>query len=248
MKHLSEFWRSTLRYTLATFIGIVLTFGTAFAQQRYGQKKTERMAVLMVIGNLNYFCESLDTHIKDLEKRDSLNQIVYNDWETDKRLPEDTLRLFIESLLYRDMKLESNTAELVFSSNIEKWINIDNGEFIEMVGNCFAFKHHVVKIRQEMDEEKQRLISTCMKTMVYTDNPIQSVQERVDWIFRSPEFCWFIRGQHQLYISMLKLDLMMLQELNERNKQRMQVTNEELKEFGLYTQKEYDPTPSDDSE
>lgn len=245
MKHLSEFWRSTLRYTLATFIGIVLTFGTAFAKQHYGQKKTDRMAVLMVIGDLNYFCESLDTHIKDLEKRDSLNQIVWNDWKTDKRLPEDTLRLFIESLLYRDIKYENNVAELVFSSNIEKWINIDNGKFIDMVGNCFAFKHHVDKIRQEMYEEKQRLMYTYMKTMYYTDNPTPSVQEGVDWIFRSSEFC---REQHLLYISMLKLDLMMLQELNKRNKQRMQVTDEELKEFGLYTQKEYDPTPSDDSE
>ena len=239
MKHLSEFWRSTLRYTLATFIGIVLTFGTTFAQQRYGQKKTERMAVLMVIGNLNYFCESLDTHIKDLEKRDSLNQIVYNDWATDKRLPEDTLRLFIESLLYRDMKWESNTAELVFSSNIEKWINIDNGEFIEMVGNCFALKHHVVKIRQEMDEEKQRLWYTFMKTIVYTDNPTESLHESVKRVFSTPEFCCFLRKQHQQYIPILKMSLMVLQEQNERNKQLMRVTDKELKEFGFNEHKNY---------
>lgn len=250
MKHLSEFWRSTLRYTLATFIGIVLTFGTAFAQQRYEQKKTKRTTAVMVVHSLSYFGASIETHIKELEKRDSLNQIVWNDWETDKRLPEDTLRLFTNSLLHRDFRGENNTAESVFRSNIETWINIGNGEFIELVGRCFAARHIINQICEEMEEEKRQLWYTYMKTMYYTDSPAQSVQEVVDRVFRSPELRCFILKQNTQYIPVLKIVLMAMGEQIERIKQLMHISNEELSQFGLNTQKEYilDPTLSDDSE
>ncbi len=250
MKHLSEFWRSTLRYTLATFIGIVLTFGTAFAQKRYEQKKTKRTAAVMVVHSLSSFCARIDTHIKDLEKRDSLNQIVWNDWETDKRLPEDTLRLFTNSLLYRYLNGVDNTAESVFRSNIETWINIGNGEFVELVGTCFAAKHIINQMCEEMEEEKRQLWYTYMNTMFYTDNPAQSVQEEVDRVFRSSELRCFIRKQNTQYIPALKLGLMAIGEHIERIKQLMHISDEELSQFGLNTQKKYifDPTLSDDSE
>ncbi len=250
MKHLSEFWRSTLRYTLATFIGIVLTFGTAFAQKRYEQKKTKRTAAVMVVHSLSYFGASMDTHIKELEKRDSLNQIVWKDWETDKRLPQDTLRLFTNSLLNRDFYGENNTAESVFRSNIETWINIGNGEFIELVSHCFAARHLINQMCEEMEEEKRQLWYTYMNTMFYTDNPTQSAQEEVDRVFRSPELRCFIQKQHQLYIPSLKICLMAMGEQIERIKQLMHITDEELQQFGLNTQREYiiELTPSDDSE
>lgn len=54
-----------------------------------------------------------------------------------------------------------------------------------------------------------------------------------------PEFCCFIRKQHQQYIPILKMGLMILQEQNGRNKQLMQVTDEELKEFGFREHKTY---------
>lgn len=238
MKHLSEFWRSTLSNTLGAFFGIVLTFGTTFALQHYEQKKTERTAALMVIHNVDYFCEILEDDINDLEKRDSLNLIVWDRW-ADNQLPDDTLMLFLNSLLSRDFNCDDDAVEAVFSSNIETWTNIGNSEFIELAGKCFAAKHQAVKIRQEMDEEKQRLWYTFMKTIVYTDNPTESLHESVKRVFSTPEFCCFLRKQHQQYIPILKMSLMVLQEQNERNKQLMRVTDKELKEFGFNEHKNY---------
>lgn len=147
--------------------------------------------------------------------------------------------LFLNSLLSRDFNCDDDAVETVFSSNIETWTNIGNSEFIELAGKCFAVKHQAVKIRQEMDEEKQRLWYTFMKTIVYTDNPTESLHESVKRVFSTPEFCCFLRKQHQQYIPILKMSLMVLQEQNERNKQLMRVTDKELKEFGFNEHKNY---------
>ncbi len=87
-------------------IGIVLTFGTTFALQRCEQQKTERTAALMVIHNLDYFCESLEENIKDLEKRDALNIAVWGRW-SDNQIPDDSLMLFLNTLLNRDFNCNS---------------------------------------------------------------------------------------------------------------------------------------------
>lgn len=250
MRKLPDFWSKTLSYTLGTFISIVLTFGTAFYLQRCEKKKTERTAALMIIHNLSYFCEGIDIQIENLSKKDSLNQIVWDDWATDKRLPGDTLRLFTNSLLSPYVSCEDNAAESVFSSNAETWTSIGNCKAVELIGKCFSAKHKIVQLCEDLEEEKSQLWYTYMKTMYYTDNPTQSVQEEVDRVFRSPEFRCFIRKQTVLYLPMLKVSLMAMQNQLESIKQLMHISDEELKQFGLYRHTEYvaEPTPSDDSE
>ena len=57
---LSDFWEQTLSCTLGTVIGIILTFGTSAWIEYHEKQETERTAAMMVIHNLDSFCEDLE--------------------------------------------------------------------------------------------------------------------------------------------------------------------------------------------
>ncbi len=231
MKHLPEFWKNTLSNTLGTVIGIALTFGTTLCLQHLEQKKAERTAALMVIHNLDAFCEALEDEINDLQKTDSINSMVW-DQHTERQIPEDTLQLFFDDLFNINYICVDNTVESIFGSNIETWTNIGNSEFIEVAGKCFTVRRMVNQVREEMNRDKEHMWYTYMTTAVYTDKPAETLREAVDWVFCSAEMCCFIRKQHLWYIPALQTGLMAIREQNERNKLLMHISDEELQQFG----------------
>ncbi len=244
-KHLSDFWKSTLSNTLGTIIGIVVTFGTTLALQRCEQKNTERTAALMVIHNLDYYCESLEENINDLMVSDSIIGVVWNQWYDNQltkdtlRIPEDTLRQFLDILLYRHYDCSDNSVETIFSSNIETWTSIGNSEFIEITGKCFATKHLIEKMQAEMDEEIRQNYYTVRTAFLFSDNPSQSPRESVERVFHTPEFCCFLLKLHEMYLPTMQMGLMVIREHNEKNKQLMHVSDDELKQFGFNEHKTY---------
>ncbi len=231
MKHLPEFWKNTLSNTLGTVIGIALTFGTTLCLQHLEQKKTERTAALMVIHNLNSFCDALEDEINYLQKTDSINSMVWVPRAERHPISEDTLQLFLEDLfsLYQS---DDNTVESIFGSNIETWTNIGNSEFIEIAGKCFTTRRMVNQVREEMNRDKEHMWYTYMTTAVYTDKPAETLREAIDRVFCSAEMCCFIRKQHLQYIPALQTCLMIIREQNERNKLLMHISDEELQQFG----------------
>lgn len=246
MKKLSDFWRGTLSNTLGTVIGIVLTFGTTLCLQRCEQKKTERTAALMVIHNLDSFCDNLEDEIENLKKADSVNLVVWSHRSDIQTVAADTLQLFLNNLMNRNYTCDDNMVESVFGSNIETWTNIGNSEFIEIAGKCYATRHLANQMRQEMDEEKKQLYYTCMTVFAYSERPTQTLQETIERILRTPEFCYFINKQHHIYIPAMQASLTLIREHNEKNKQLMRVSDDELKQFGFQGDAPSEDTPSEE--
>lgn len=232
MKHLPEFWKNTLSNTLGTVIGIALTFGTTLCLQHLEQKKTERTAALMVIHNLDAFCDALEGEINDLQKMDSINSMVWVTGAERHPISEDTLQLFLDDLFSLRNICYDNTVESIFGSNIETWTNIGNSEFIEIAGKCFTARRIANQVFEEMDREKKHMWYTYMTTAVFTDKPVETLREAIEWVFCSAEMCCFIRKQHLWYIPELQTCLMIIREQNERNKLLMHISDEELQQFG----------------
>ena len=239
----SDFWKSTLSNTLGTIIGIVLTFGTTLGLQRCEREKTERTMALMVIHNLEYYCETLEADIALLQMQDSLNSTVWDHWpDRYDQIPDDTLQLFINGLISRSFVANDNAVESIFSSNIDTWKSIGSSEFIELAGKCFSATHLITQIREEIDEWKQQNYKTLMQTTVYTDNPTNSLAETTARVFCSPELCSFIKIQHTTYVPTLQMGLSIIRECNEKNKQLMHVSDSDLEQFGFHNHKDYDIT------
>ena len=191
----------------------------------------ERTAALMVIHNLDSFCEDLDEAVKDLQPIDSICFKVLGAKDRLETIPEDTLDMFVNSFLSHSFNTHDQTTETIFSSNIETWKSIDNREFIDLAGNCFSAKKLMVKFQERLEEEKNDLTDLFLKTIAFGDKPPKSVHEKAAAILRSATFCTFIVKQHSFYLYGFKTGQKLLREKTEKCKQMMNVTDEELQEF-----------------
>ncbi len=242
MKHpLPPFWSNTLSSTLGTVIGIVLTLGTTLALQRHEQKVTERTAALMVIHNLDMFCNGVEAQITALEAADTLINYVFTHDHID-RISEDTLVLFIKKLTIPDFIVDDNTAENIFSTNVETWKNVENREFIEWTGRCFSIKNEIKKTQERIEEDKQQMQDIYLRLLDDTDAPVETVREMVERMLATPDICCYIR-KRATYLSGLKMELSLLQQFNQSNKKMMHIKDHEMK--GSFQQLEYKDYHSD---
>ncbi len=233
-KKLSDFWTQALSSTLGTIIGIIVTFGTTAWLQHREQQATERTEAMMVIHNLDNFCDHLASDIKELSTADSLNNIVWQH-SPDKlyQLPDSTLQLFMSNLLHRNFSVEDHTTENIFSTNIDTWKSISNSGFIEHAGECFSVKRMLTRLREELDEDRRQIYNTLKTAVFYNDKPAKTLHEAVARVFCSAEACCFIQKQHEFYLSGMQAGLEALREHNEINKKLMNVSDEELRQFGI---------------
>ena len=229
---LSDFWKQTLSCTLGTIIGIVLTFGTSAWIDNREKEATERTAALMVIHNLDGFCDELEETTKYLQTVDSINMKVLAAKDKLETIPEDTLELFVSGFFSFQFSPNDETAETIFSSNIETWKSIDNSEFIELAGQCFSAKRFLVKFQERLEAEKNELTDMFMKTVVYADKPTGSVPEIAATMLSSEIFRIFIKKQHDFYLRGMQEGLKVLRKQTDNCKRLMDVTDEVLQQFG----------------
>lgn len=230
--NLSDFWTQTLSCTLGTIIGIVLTFGTSAWIKQREKQETERTAALMVIHNLDSFTEDLDEMVMELQAIDSINMKLLDARDRLHTVSEDTLELFVSGILTHSFNTVDETAETIFSSNIETWKSIGNSEFIELAGNCFSGKRLMVKFQEGLEAEKNELSDLFLKTVLYADHPAKTTREIATTLLHSATFCSHIKKQHDFYLRGMEQGVKVLRKQTDNCKRLMNVTDEELSQFG----------------
>ncbi len=229
---LSDFWKQTLSCTLGTVIGIILTFGTSAWIEYREKQETERTAALMVIHNLDSFVQDLALMVKELQTIDEVNTKVLAAKDHLDTVSEDTLSMFVTGILSHNFNTIDETAETIFSSNIETWKSIGNSEFIELAGNCFSAKRLMVKFQERLEAEKDELSDMFLEKVTYSDHPTESLQETVATILRSSRCRRHIKKQGDFYLRGMEQGVKVLSEKTDQCKRLMNVTDEELKKFG----------------
>lgn len=229
---LSDFWEQTLSCTLGTVIGIILTFGTSAWIEYREKQETERTAAMMVIHNLDSFCEDLEESVKELQTIDSISMRVLTAKDRLETVSEDTLQLFVSSFLTHTFNTNDQTAETIFSSNIETWKSIKSSEFVELAGNCFSAKRLMVKFQDRLEIEKNNMSDLYLETVVCADKPVESTLEKAAMVLSSATFRSFINKQHGFYLAGMQMGLKVLREKTDDCKRLMGVTEAELQQFG----------------
>ena len=140
--------------------------------------------------------------------------------------------MFVEGILSHNFNTIDETAETIFSSNIETWKSIGNSEFIELAGNCFSAKRLMVKFQERLEAEKDELSDQFLEKVFYSDHPAESLQEKVATILRSSRCQRLIKKQGDFYLHGMEQGVKVLREKTDKCKRLMNVTDEELKQFG----------------
>lgn len=227
--HISDFWSNTLASTIGTIVGIVLTFGTSHLIEGRQEAARERHIALMVIHDIDSYCNLAERAVKKLEEIDSINDFILDYVSEDSvEIADSTLEFFDENLfVLKDWKYNSTTQN-IFNSNIEIWQDVSDKNFIVYTGICFD-------LMSAIEKEKEKY-SSCMHQAVvsYVTNvePVltDDTSLRQD-IQRTIQEADVKLALYQLSscLTIYKKNLDLIRKLNEENKKIMNISDEELR-------------------
>ena len=134
-----NWWKDFVVAILATTVSIVLTFGTSKLVERNNQKKERRLTALMVMSSIESFARSIDETTDIWDRLDSVAVwLLRLPIEEVERLGEEPFQDAVNEVFQAPIIRHDQTAETIFSSNIDTWKNMGNFQFVDNVGECFS--------------------------------------------------------------------------------------------------------------
>ena len=226
--HISDFWSNTLASTIGTIVGIVLTFGTSHLIEGRQEAARERHIALMVIHDIDSYCDLVESTVKKLEEINSINDFILDYVSEDSvEIADSTLEFFDENLFVLNDWTYNSTTQNIFNSNIEIWQDVSDKNFIVYAGICFD-------LMSAIEKEKEKYISCMDQAFVsYVTNvePVltDDTSLRQD-IQRTIQEADVKLALYQLSSSLTtyKKYLNLIRMFNERNKKIMNISDEEL--------------------
>ncbi len=227
---ISDFWKQTYSNTLGTIVGIALTFGTTAWLQSKEQEKMEHTVALMVIHNIDDYCDNLESEVDRLSKIDSINGIIFDDIPHNlKNIPDSLLEQFAKNLLARQFYIHDNTAYNIFSNNIDIWRDVKDSYFIENAGKCFEGMRLMDILFDEKLVLENKIFDYYKGHVVIRANNIkETLRQHVCRITKVSSVKAYIEKIHEYYLPAAKGLLKELKEHNDQNKKVMSITQEEL--------------------
>ena len=226
--HISDFWSNTLASTIGTVVGIVLTFGTSHLIERRQEAARERHIALMVIKDIDNYCNLVERTVRKWEKRDSINNFILDYVSEDSvEIADSTLEFFVEDLFVCPKWVYNTTTQNIFNSNIEIWQDVSDKNFIENTGKCFD----AMSIIDEANERYSSYMHQAFDSYVTNVEPVltDDTSLRQD-IQRTIQEADVKLALYQLSSSLTiyKKYLDLIRMLNEQNKKIMNISDEEL--------------------
>ena len=136
---------------LATTVSIVLTFGTSKLVERNNQKKERKLTALMVMSSIESFARTWEEPAKSGDRMDSIAVwLLRLPIDEVARLGDGPFEEAVQEVFQAPIIRHDNTAETIFSSNIDTWKNLGSFRFVDNVGACFSYMNW---IEEEINKE-----------------------------------------------------------------------------------------------
>jgi len=134
-----NWWKDLAVAIIATTVSIILTFGTASLVNRREQKKERKLTALMVISSIESFARNLDDQAEFWKRKDSIaTWLLALPLDEVAEFGDEPIRDAIAEVFVVPVLRHDQTAETIFSSNINTWKNMRNFQFVDNVGECFS--------------------------------------------------------------------------------------------------------------
>jgi hypothetical protein len=216
-------WKELLLTIIGTTISIILTFGTAACLDRCERVDDRKMSALMVMSNIESFSRNVDLMAQDIARCDSIGTWLLSlpQDRLDKISPEEASDIINEVIGSINFLSHDKTAESIFSNNIETWKNMDNFQFIDNVGKCFAkmnsdennwnewvteFESAITRVIEQMQPNERTL------TKLLSDNTvrqkIESFHVRKNWLDYISAYHRNLNSQNMVIIGVTKQEVM----------------------------------------
>ena len=133
------FWKQIGIIIIGTTISILLTIGSSQLLEMRQRAKDRRLTAMMVLSNIESSARQFDNMSKQLAHIDTLGTwLLSHPVEQLELLPDDVLKMVMNSAIELTFITHDESAEKIFSNNIDTWKNMENFAFIDNVGKTFS--------------------------------------------------------------------------------------------------------------
>ena len=216
-------WKELLLTIIGTTISIILTFGTAACLDRCERVDDRKMSALMVMSNIESFSRNVDLMAQDIARCDSIGTWLLSlpQDRLNKISPEEASDIINEVIGSINFLSHDKTAESIFSNNIETWKNMDNFQFIDNVGKCFAkmnsdennwnewvteFETAITRVIEQMQPNERTLAKLLSDNTVR--QKIESFHVRKNWLDYISAYHRYLNSQNMVIIGVTKQEVM----------------------------------------
>ena len=227
--HISDFWSNTLASTIGTIVGIVLTFGTSHLIEGRQEAARERHIALMVIHDIDDYCNLVESTVKELEEIDSINNFILDYVSEDSvEIADSTLEFFDEKLFVLNDWTYNSTTQNIFNSNIEIWQDVSDKNFIVNTGKCFDLISSIEKEKEKYYSYNSQAFDSYVTNVepVLTDET--SLRQDIQRTIQEADVELALRHLSSC-LTIYKNRLDFIRRFNEDNKKIMNISDEELR-------------------
>ena len=156
-----DFWKQIFIIIIGTTISILLTIGSSQLLERRQRAKDRRLTAMMVLSNIETSARHFEQMSNELAKLDTVGAwLLGQPLEKLELMPEKELsQLFNRATMLRILS-HDESAERIFSNNIDTWKNMGNFQFVDRVGACFAMIKNAEKYWSDWVGETDDAIKT----------------------------------------------------------------------------------------
>jgi hypothetical protein len=171
-------WKDFVVAILATTVSIVLTYGTSKLVEHNNQKKERKLSALMVMSSVESFARSLEEASAVWDRIDSIAVwLLMMPIDEVAELGDDVFMNAVLEVFQVPILQHDQTAETIFSSNMDTWKNLGNFQFVDNVGACFSLMNYTEesdnKNTMEYVGSRDRILNN------YSDYPGASFTEKL---------------------------------------------------------------------
>jgi hypothetical protein len=226
--HISDFWSNTLASTIGTIVGIVLTFGTSHLIEGRQEAARERHIALMVIKDIDNYCNLLESTVKRWEERDSINKFIKHYVSEDSiEIADSTLHFFLDNIYSYDAWIHNTTTQNIFNSNIEIWQDVSDKNFIVNTGKCFDMISSIEKAKEKYYSYNSQAFDSYVTNVEPALTDETSLRQDIQRTIQEADVKLALY-QLSSSLTIYKKDLDFIRSLNEKNKKIMNISDEEL--------------------
>ena len=156
-----SFWKQIGMMVLGTTISLALTISVAAYMDHQQRAKDRRLTAMMVLSNIENSAHHFEQMSDELAKLDTVGAwLLGQPLEKLELMPEKELSQLINRATMLRILSHDESAERIFSNNIDTWKNMGDFQFVDRVGACFAMINNAEKYWSDWVGETDDAIKT----------------------------------------------------------------------------------------
>lgn len=157
----NNFWREIGIIVIGTTISILLTIGSSQMLEKRQRAKDRNLTIMMVLSNIENNARQFESMAQSMAQLDTIGTwLLAQPTARLEIVPDKDIKILINLVTSLNLISHDETAEKIFSDNIDTWKNMESFMFINNVGRTFStinqmedyWKDWVLEMNHSVDE------------------------------------------------------------------------------------------------